>query len=201
MNKTNLAVFASGSGTNFQAIIDAEIPSANISVLVCNNPDAYAVKRAEKHGISVELINHKDFDSREEFERQIIASLEKYKVELVVLAGFMRVLSSFFVGRFKDRIINIHPALLPSFPGVRAARQAVEYGVKLAGCTVHFVDDGVDTGPIILQAAVPVEADDTEDSLLSKIHREEHRVFPHAVRLFCEDKLRIEGRKVIIQNN
>ncbi len=200
MQRINVAVLASGSGTNFQAIIDADIKAANIAVLVCNNPGAYAVKRAEKHGIPVELVDHKDFDTREGFERQVVTRLRKYEAGLVVLAGFMRVLTPFFVSRFKNRIINIHPALLPSFPGVHAARQAIDYGAKLTGCTVHFVDEGVDTGPIILQSAVPVEDNDTEDSLLSKIHTEEHRIFPQAVQLFCEGKLSIEGRKVIKRN-
>lgn len=200
MQRINIAVFASGSGTNFQAIVDAEIKAANLTVLVCNNPNAYAIKRAEKHGIPVELVNHKDFDTREEFEHQVITRLRKYEIGLVVLAGFMRVLTPFFVSRFKNRIINIHPALLPSFPGVSATKQAIDYGAKLTGCTVHFVDDGVDTGPIILQSAVPVEDNDTEDSLLSKIHAEEHRIFPQAVQLFCEGKLSIEGRKVIKRN-
>ena len=197
MQRINVAVLASGSGTNFQAIVDADIKAASIAVLVCNNPGAYAVKRAERHGIPVELVDHRDFDTREGFERQIVTRLRKYEPGLVVLAGFMRVLTPFFVSRFKNRIINIHPALLPSFPGVHAARQAVDYGAKLTGCTVHFVDEGVDTGPIILQSAVPVEDNDTEDSLLSKIHKEEHRIFPQAVQLFCEGKLSIEGRKVI----
>ena len=199
MSKTNVAVFVSGSGTNFQAIIDANIEAANLAVLVCNKPDAYAIKRAENHSIPVELVSHKDFETREGFEAEIINRLSRYDVELVVLAGFMRVLTPFFVGRFKNRIINLHPALLPSFPGMHAARQALDYGVRVTGCTVHFVDDGVDTGPIILQAVVPIADDDTEELLLEKIHREEHRVYPEAVRLFCEGKISINGRRVYIK--
>lgn len=199
MSKTNVAVFVSGSGTNFQAIIDANIEAANIAVLVCNKLDAYAIKRAENHGIPVELVNHKDFEAREDFEAEIIRRLEKYGIELVVLAGFMRVLTPFFVGKFKSRIINLHPALLPSFPGMHAAKQALDYGSKVTGCTVHFVDEGVDTGPIILQAVVPIEDDDTEESLLEKIHKEEHRIYPESIRLFCEGRLSIEGRRVNIK--
>ncbi len=200
MNKTNVAVLASGNGTNFQAIIDARIEAANLNVLVCNKPDAYAIKRAEKHRIAVELINHKDFGTREKFESRIISKLEEYNTELVVLAGFMRLLTPFFLERYKNRIINLHPALLPSFPGMHSVKQALDYGVKFTGCTVHFVDEGIDTGPIILQAAVPVEADDTEESLFNKIHQEEHKIFPKAVRLLCEKKFRIEGRKVLIEH-
>ena len=199
MSKTNVAVFVSGSGTNFQAIIDADIEAANLAALVCNKPDAFAIKRAEKHGIPVELVNHKDFETREAFEAEIINRLEKYDIQLVVLAGFMRVLTPFFVGRFKNRILNLHPALLPSFPGMHAAKQALDYGAKVTGCTVHFVDEGVDTGPIIVQAVVPISDDDTEESLLEKIHKEEHRIYPEAVRLFCEGRINIDGRRVLIK--
>ncbi|NIP32093.1 MAG: phosphoribosylglycinamide formyltransferase [Candidatus Dadabacteria bacterium] len=198
MNKKNVAVFVSGSGTNLQAIIDAKIEAANIAVVVCNKPEAYALKRAKNHHIPVEIVNHKDFESRELFEEEIINRLEKYSIDLVVLAGFMRVLTSFFVNHFQNRIINLHPALLPSFPGIHSAKQALDYGVKFTGCTVHFVDDGVDTGPIILQSVVPVDDGDTEDTLLDKIHKEEHRIFPEAVKLFCEGRLRIEGRRVFV---
>ena len=142
----------------------------------------------------------KNFETRQEFERQLIKSLDNRGIELIVLAGFMRVLTPLFVRHYKNRIINIHPALLPSFPGVDAAKQALEYGVKCSGCTVHFVDDGVDTGPIVLQAIVSIEDSDTEQTLLERIHKEEHRVFPEAVRLFCEGKIKIEGRRVIILN-
>ena len=196
MSKTNVAVFVSGSGTNFQAIIDANIEAANLSVLICNKPDAYAIKRAETNGIPVELVNHKDYETREDFEAEIIRRLENYDIGLVVLAGFMRVLTPFFVGRFKNRIINLHPALLPSFPGMHAAKQALDYGSKFTGCTVHFVDEGVDTGPIILQAVVPISDDDTEETLLEKIHKEEHRIYPEAVKLFCEGRITINGRRV-----
>ena len=197
-NKKNVAIFVSGSGSNLQAIIDADISSANIAVVLSNNPDAFAINRARNHGIPVEIANHKDYETREEFEKEIISRLEKYSVDLIVLAGFMRVLTPFFVNHYKHKIINLHPALLPSFPGMHAAIQALDYGVKFTGCTVHFVDDGVDTGPIILQAVVEISDEDTEDSLLEKIHKEEHRIFPQAVKLYCENKIKIKGRKVYI---
>ena len=197
-SKINIAVFVSGSGTNLQAIIDAKIELANLAVVVCNKPDAYAITRSEKNNIPVELVNHKDFETREDFEKEIIGRIEKYNIKLIVLAGFMRVLSPYLVRKFKNRIINLHPALLPSFPGIRAAKLALDYGVKYTGCTVHFVDEGVDTGPIILQSVVPIADDDTEETLLEKLHREEHRIYPEAVRLFCEGRLGIKGRRVFL---
>jgi len=199
MSKKNIAVFVSGSGTNLQAIIDAQIKSANLVVVLSNKPDAYALERALKHNIPVEVVDHKEFDTREAFEAELIERLKKYNVKLIVLAGFMRILTSFFVNNYKHRIINLHPALLPSFPGIHSAKQALDYGVKITGVTVHFVDDGVDTGPIILQSVVPIDDLDSEDSLLEKIHKEEHRIFPEAVKLFCEGRLSISGRKVIIK--
>jgi phosphoribosylglycinamide formyltransferase-1 len=199
MSKKNVAVFVSGSGTNLQAIIDAKIKSANLAVVLSNKPDAYALERALKHNIPVEVVDHKEFDTREAFESELMERLKKYNVKLIVLAGFMRILTSFFVNNYKHRIINLHPALLPSFPGIHSAKQALDYGVKITGVTVHFVDDGVDTGPIILQSVVPIDDSDSEDSLLEKIHKEEHRIFPEAVELFCEGRLSISGRKVIIK--
>ncbi len=198
--KTKVGILVSGNGSNLQAIIDEKIASCEIALVISNKPDVYAIKRAESNNIPVEIINNKNFETRQEFERQLIKSLDSRGIELIVLAGFMRVLTPLFVRHYKNRIINIHPALLPSFPGVDAAKQALEYGVKCSGCTVHFVDDGVDTGPIILQAIVSIEDSDTEQTLLERIHKEEHRVFPEAVRLFCEGKIKIEGRRVIILN-
>ena len=195
-NNFNIAVFVSGSGTNLQAIIDSKIDSFQIAVIVCNNPEAYAIERARKHNIPIEIINHKEFDSRQEFEVEIISRLENYNINLIVLAGFMRVLTEFFVGKYKNKIINIHPALLPSFPGMHAARQALEYGVKYTGVTVHFVDHGVDTGPIIFQAVVPISEDDTEQTLLEKLHKEEHSIYPLAIKLISENKLIISGRNI-----
>jgi phosphoribosylglycinamide formyltransferase-1 len=200
MSKTNIAVFVSGSGTNLQAIIDSGIESANIAVVVCDIPGVMAIERARKHGIPVELVNSGDFESREEFERQIVAKIDGYDIDLVVLAGFMRILTPYFIGCFSNRIINIHPSLLPSFPGINSVRQALDYGVKKTGCTVHFVREEVDAGPIILQAVVPVTEEDTEETLLEKVHTEEYRILPEAIRLFCEGKLTLSGRKVLISS-
>ncbi|MCY3827464.1 MAG: phosphoribosylglycinamide formyltransferase [Candidatus Dadabacteria bacterium] len=198
MSKTNVAVFVSGSGTNLQAVIDSGIESANIAVVVCDTPGVMAIERAKKQGIPVELVNSRDFESREEFERQIVAKIDRYDIGLVVLAGFMRILTPYFLRRFANRIINIHPSLLPSFPGTNSVRQALDYGVKKTGCTVHFVREEVDSGPIILQAVVPVTEEDTEETLLEKVHTEEYRILPEAIRLFCEGKLTLSGRKVLI---
>ena len=178
MKKMRVAVFVSGSGSNLQAIIDAGIPSIEIALVFSNNPDAYALKRAENHGIPTLVVNHRDFKSREEFEGEILKHLEPLGVELIVLAGFMRILSPVLVRAYANRMINLHPALLPSFPGIHAARQAIEAGVKFTGCTVHFVDEGVDSGPIILQA-------------------EEHRIYPEAIRLISEGRIKIEGKRVL----
>ena len=200
MSKINVAVFVSGGGTNLQAVIDSGIESANIAVVVCDTPGAMAIERARNHGIPVELVNSGDFESREEFERQIVAKIARYDIGLVVLAGFMRILTPYFIGRFANRIINIHPSLLPSFPGTNSVRQALDYGVKQTGCTVHFVREEVDAGPIILQAVVPVTEEDTEETLLEKVHTEEHRILPEAVRLFCEGRLSLSGRRVLISS-
>lgn len=199
MSKKNVAVFVSGSGTNLQSIIDANIESANIAVVLSNKPDAYALERALNHAIPVEVVDHKEYESREAFEAELMERLKNYNIDLIVLAGFMRILTPYFVNNYKHRIINLHPALLPSFPGMHSAKQAIDYGVKFTGVTIHFVDDGVDTGPIIIQSVVPVDDEDTEETLLNKIHAEEHRVFPEAVRLFCEDRLSISGRNVSIK--
>ena len=198
--KTRVGVFVSGSGSNLQALIDAKIPSVEIVVVVSNSPDAYAIERAKKSKIPVEVIDHRNYSSREDFEREIQKRLDQYKVDLIALAGFMRILTPLFIRNYKNRIMNLHPALLPSFPGTNAVKQALMYGVKFTGCTVHFVDEGVDTGPIILQTVVPINDTDTEESLLERIHKEEHRIYPEAIRLFGEGKLRIEGRRVFIRD-
>ncbi|MFB3148716.1 MAG: phosphoribosylglycinamide formyltransferase [Thermodesulfobacteriota bacterium] len=192
-----VAVFASGSGTNLQAIIDADIQTIEIAVVFTNNPDAYAIERAKKHNIQVEIIDHKNYKTREEYEKHIIEVLDPYKLNLIVLAGFMRILSTVFVRAYKNKIVNIHPALLPSFPGINAGRQALEYGVKYTGVTVHFVDEGVDTGPIILQSVVEIEDEDTEDTLLEKIHEVEHRIYPKAIELISSGEIEVIGRRVI----
>lgn len=197
MKKTKLAIFASGSGTNLQAIIDAALPSVEIVLVFSNNPEAYALERAKTHGIPSEVLDHKNYKSREEYDRNILEVIKPYEVDLIALAGFMRILSPLFVRAYKNRIINLHPALLPSFPGIHAARQALEYGVKYTGVTVHFVDEGVDTGPIILQTVVPVLDDDTEESLLERIHKEEHKIYPEAIRLVAGGRIKIEGKRVL----
>jgi phosphoribosylglycinamide formyltransferase-1 len=197
----NIAVFASGKGTNFQAIIDAvkkgEI-KAKLALLISDRPDAYALVRAREAGIKHILLERKNFRNKEDFEQEIIRNLEKERIDLIVLAGFMRLLTADFVERYRSKILNIHPALLPSFKGTQGIRDALDYGVKITGVTVHFVDEELDHGPIILQAVVKVEDTDTEETLAEKIHREEHRIYPEAIRLFVEGKLRIEGRKVKI---
>ena len=200
----NIAVFASGKGTNLQAIIDAVKQGkikANLSLLVCDRPDAYALMRAKEAGIKSLLVDRGNFKSREDFDRQILKNLEKEKIDLVVLAGFMRLLSAEFVRKYRNKILNIHPALLPSFKGTQGIKDALEYGVKITGVTVHFVDEELDHGPIILQAQVEVEDTDTEETLTEKIHKEEHRIYPQAIRLFVEGRLRVEGRRVRIINS
>jgi phosphoribosylglycinamide formyltransferase-1 len=198
-----IGVLASGRGSNFQAIIDeieaGKIP-AKIEILIVDNPNAYAIERAKKHGISYLYINPREFPSKEAFYEKIRDELIARGVELVILAGFMRIVKKPLVDAFQNRIMNIHPALLPSFPGLHGQKQAVDYGVRISGCTVHFVDEGVDTGPIIIQAAVPVHPEDTEETLSERILRLEHKIFPEAIRLFAEGRLKVEGRKVKILN-
>lgn len=195
----NLGVLVSGSGSNLQSIIDniekGALP-AKIGVIVSNNPAAFALERARKHGIAAVVIEHAGFADREAYDRRVIDTLQAHGVELVVLAGFMRVLSPLFLRAFPMRVMNIHPALLPSFPGTHGQKKAFDYGVKFSGCTVHFADEGVDTGPIIIQAVVPVYDTDTEETLSRRILKEEHRIYPQAIRLYAEGKLHVEGRKV-----
>ena len=197
----NIAIFASGRGTNFSAIVRAKKLGkilANISLLVCDNPQAAVISKAKRAGIEVFLIKRADFASKRDFEDRIIQRLEQANIDLIVLAGFMRILSSQFIQRFKFKILNIHPALLPSFKGTQGIEDAFNYGVKITGVTVHFVDEEMDHGPIILQQAVKIDENDTLHSLESKIHKIEHRIYPEAVRLFVEGKLRVEGRRVRI---
>lgn len=196
-----LGVLVSGRGSNLQAIIDSieagKLP-AKIEIVISDKEDAYALTRAKNHGIPALFVDPKSFGSKEEFEKAIGDELDKRGVELICLAGFMRILSPYFVSRFKNRIINIHPALLPSFPGLHGQRQALLYGVKIAGCTVHFVTEEVDAGPIIIQAAVPVYDDDTEETLSARILEYEHKIYPMAIKLIAEGRVRIEGRRVLI---
>lgn len=197
MNKMRVAVFASGSGTNLQAIIDAQIQTIEIAVVFSNKSDAYALERAKTHNIPVEVIDHKGYESREDYDSEVIKVLEPYKLDLIILAGYMRILSPVFVRAYKGKIVNIHPALLPSFPGINSARQALEYGVKYTGVTVHFVDEGVDTGPIILQSVVEIEDSDTEETLLQKIHKVEHQIYPKALELVSSGQIEVKGRRVL----
>jgi phosphoribosylglycinamide formyltransferase-1 len=199
----NIAVFASGRGTNFGAIIRAVKKGkikANLSLLVCDNSEAGALGRAKRAGIKVALVKREDFSSKNDFEARIIQRLEENKIDLIVLAGFMRILSPELVQKYKGRILNIHPALLPSFKGEEGIKDAFDYGVKLTGVTVHFVDEEMDHGPIILQKEVAIEETDTAESLESKIHKLEHKLYPEAINLFVEGRLSIEGRKVRISN-
>ncbi|MDD1717234.1 MAG: phosphoribosylglycinamide formyltransferase [Methanoregulaceae archaeon] len=194
-----IAVLASGRGSNFQALIDAVceglIPGRLIALLT-DNPDAYAVVRATDAGIPVMVIDYMAYSSRTGYEAALRGAMRRSGADLFVLAGYMRILDPGTVQEFRGRVINIHPALLPSFPGLHAQRQALAHGVKVAGCTVHFVDEETDHGPIILQACVPVLEDDDEDTLAERILLQEHMCLQEAVRLFCEGRLRIEGRLV-----
>ncbi len=199
-----IGVLASGRGSNFQSIIDSiesGFIKARIAVLISDNPEAYALERAKKHNIEAFVITPRDFPDRDLYYLHIAKELEDRGVELVILAGFMRVVGKPIIEMFPNRIMNIHPALLPSFPGLHAQKQAVDYGVKISGCTVHFVDEGVDTGPIIIQAAVPAYEDDTEETLSARILKQEHRIFPLSVKLFAEGRIKVEGRKVIIKGH
>jgi phosphoribosylglycinamide formyltransferase 1 len=198
--KRRIGVLLSGRGSNFEALADSvsagRIPNAEIAVVVSNQPDALGLKRAETRGIPARMIPSKGLQ-REAYDRQVTAVLQEFKVELICLAGYMRLLSPYFVAAFPQKILNIHPSLLPSFPGLEAQKQALDHGVKFAGCTVHFVDENLDAGPIIQQAVVPVLDSDDEHSLSERIIKEEHRIYSEAVKLILEGKWRIEGRRVL----
>lgn len=196
-----LAVFASGRGSNFQSIIDSiksgAIP-AEVKLLISDNQEAGALKRAEHEDVENLYLDPAHFETKADYEKELIGLLENAEVELVVLAGYMRILSPLFVKKFKNKIINIHPSLLPAFKGLDAQKKAVDYGVKYSGCTVHFVDQGMDTGPIIKQAVVEVKEDDSADDLAARILKEEHKIYPEAVKLIADGRIKIEGRKVKI---
>ena len=201
--KIKIGVLVSGSGSNLQAIIDnieAGRLDAEIGIVISNNAEAFALERCRRHGVPATVVDHRSFSSRDDFDRQLIAVLRSRGVELVVMAGFMRILSDHFLTAFPLRIMNIHPALLPSFPGLHVQKQAVDYGVRFSGCTVHFTDGGVDTGPIIIQAVVPVYGDDDEDSLSARILREEHKIYSQAIQWYAEGRLAVEGRRVILRD-
>ena len=201
MREEKLGILCSGRGSNLASIIEAiergEIP-AEIAVVIADKRDAYALERARAKGIPAVAVVYRDYAERADFERAMLDELHAHDVTLVVLAGFMRILSPVFVHAYTGRILNIHPALLPSFPGAHAHRDALAYGVKVSGCTVHFVDEGMDSGPIILQASVPVMEDDTEETLAARVLEQEHRIFPEAIKLYVEDRLRTDGRRVHI---
>jgi phosphoribosylglycinamide formyltransferase-1 len=202
MKTLKIGVLASGRGSNFQAIIDSIETGyirARINVLITDKPKAFSVERAEKHGIESLVMLPKNYASRNEYFRDITVELKKRDVELVVLAGFMRIVGKPLLDAYPDSVMNIHPALLPSFPGLHGQKQANDYGVKITGCTVHFVDEGMDTGPIIIQAAVPVSDDDTEETLSERILKLEHQIFPEAVKIFSEGRIEMHGRKVRVK--
>ncbi|UCH45590.1 MAG: phosphoribosylglycinamide formyltransferase [Nitrospiraceae bacterium] len=194
-----IGVLASGRGSNFQSILDrieSGFIKAEIAILITDKPDAYAIERAKNHGIESLVMQPRDFDGKNLYYGAIASELKKRGVGLVVLAGFMRVVGKGLIDSYPNKIMNIHPALLPSFPGLHGQRDAVDYGVKVSGCTVHFVDEGVDTGPIIAQAAVPCHDDDTEDTLSARILKKEHEIYPLAIKLFSEGMISLDGRTV-----
>jgi phosphoribosylglycinamide formyltransferase 1 len=198
--KKRIGVLLSGRGSNFEALAESvsagRIPDAEIAIVISNQPDAQGLKRAEERGIPSRMIPSKGLQ-REAYDRQVVAVLQDHKVDLICLAGYMRLLSSYFVAAFPQKILNIHPSLLPSFPGLESQKQALEHGVKFAGCTAHFVDENLDAGPIIQQAVVPVLDGDNERTLSERILEEEHRIYSEAAKLILEGKYRIVGRRVL----
>jgi len=200
--RLNIGVLISGRGSNLQAIIDGiekgEV-AATISVVISNKPDAYGLERARSHRIPAKVVDNRGFETREAFESQLIKTLKGHGAELIVLAGFMRILTPYFLNAFPGKVVNIHPALLPAFPGVGVQEKAAEYGVRFSGCTVHFVDEGVDAGPIIAQAVVPVFPTDTGEVLSDRILKMEHQVYPRVINWLAKGKVRLEGRRVFVE--
>lgn len=199
--KIRLGVLISGRGTNLQSIIAASkkgMIDAEIAIVISDKKDAHGLVRAKENDIHTLFLSPKDYRNREEFDKKVVEELNKHKVDLVLLAGFMRIVTSVLIEPFRNRIMNIHPALLPSFPGLDAQKQALEHGVRFSGCTVHFVEEGMDEGPIIIQAVVPVMDNDTVDTLSERILKYEHKIYPIAVQLFAEGRLKVEGRKVLV---
>ena len=195
-----IGVLLSGRGSNFEALAESvaagRIPNAEIALVLSNREGAPGIERAAARGLATRVIPSKGLE-REAYDRQVVGALREARVNLVCLAGYMRLLSPYFVAAFPQRILNIHPSLLPSFPGLESQKQALEYGVKFAGCTVHFVDENLDAGPIVLQAVVPIEDADTEDTLSARILKEEHRIYSEAVKIILEGNYKIEGRRVV----
>ncbi len=195
----NLGVLVSGSGSNLQAIIDnieAGRVDARIKIVISNLPEVYALERANKHGIPSLVILHRGL-KRDEYDQKVVEALKAHEVELVILAGFMRIITSILLRAFPMRVMNIHPALLPAFPGTHVWQTQIDYGVKFAGCTVHFVDEGTDTGPIIIQGVVPIYDDDTAETLNARILKQEHKIYSQAIQMYAEGQLEIQGRRVL----
>ena len=203
MTKKRIGVLLSGRGSNFEALADStaagRIPDAEIAIVISNRENAPGIEKAEARGIPAQVIPSRGLE-REAYDKLVIAALEEKKVDLVCLAGYMRLLSPAFVAAFRGRILNIHPSLLPAFPGLESQRQAIEHGAKFSGCTVHFVDENLDAGPIILQAAVPIRDDDTPETLSERVLKEEHRIYTEAVRIVLEGRYRMDGRRVLLTN-
>jgi phosphoribosylglycinamide formyltransferase-1 len=204
MNKVRIAVLVSGRGSNLQAIIDnieKGLLSSELAVVISDQADAYALERARKHNIPAVPVIAKGYkDKREEYDALLVKELRERNVDLVCLAGFMRIITPVLIRAFPNRILNIHPSLLPAFPGLHVQKKALNHGVKFSGCTVHFVDEDMDTGPIIIQAVVPILDSDTEDSLSERILKQEHKIYSRAIQLFAEGRLKIEGRRVLVSN-
>ena len=199
LNIFKLAVLVSGRGSNLQAImdsIDREELDAHLSIVISNTKDAMALKRAEKHGIKTIFIDPSNYSSSKEYDKALVLKLKEFSIDLICLAGYMRILGEEIIQTFEKKIINIHPSLLPAFPGLNAQKQAINHGVKFSGCTVHFVDSGVDSGPIILQTVVPVYDNDDEKSLSKRILEQEHYLYPKAIKMIQENKIRLNGRTV-----
>ena len=203
MTKKRIGVLLSGRGSNFEALADSvaagRIPDAEIAIVISNRENAPGIEKARARGIEAQVIPSRGLE-REAYDKLVIAALEEKKVDLVCLAGYMRLLSPAFVAAYRGRILNIHPSLLPAFPGLESQRQAIEHGAKFSGCTVHFVDENLDAGPIILQAAVPIRDDDTPETLSERVLKEEHRIYTEAVRIVLEGRYRMEGRRVLLTN-
>jgi phosphoribosylglycinamide formyltransferase-1 len=201
--KKRIAVLLSGRGSNFEALADSvaagRIPNAEIALVLSNREGAQGIEKARARGLETRVIPSKGLE-REAYDKLVVAALKEKNVDLVCLAGYMRLLSAYFVAAFPGRILNIHPSLLPAFPGLESQRQALEHGAKFSGCTVHFVDENLDAGPIILQAVVPIKDGDTEATLSERVLREEHRIYSEAVRIVLEGRYRIEGRRVLISS-
>ena len=204
MNTIRIGVLVSGRGSNLQAIIDNIEQgrlSAEVAAVISDQADAFALERAKKHGIPGIHVSARGYKGkRDDYDALLVKELQRHNVELVVLAGFMRIITPTLLRAFPNRVLNIHPALLPSFPGLHVQKAALEHGVKFSGCTVHFVDEGMDTGPIIIQAVVPVLDNDTEDTLSARILKQEHVIYSRAIQLFAEGRLRIEGRRVLVKS-